>query len=176
MVFDFGISVKDYTERGRENQFPRIKKCPHCQGEEKIIWYGFYSRWCEQATIVIKRYLCKCCSRTFSLLPSFLCHRIGETVAVVESVLWHIDQGKSYRESREAIGHPELSYQRLQYWRKRWQKKTSQIRVLLPLKEMQKALDIFEHLSVFFSLPQNSGRLFETANCYFSLNFNLILL
>jgi len=97
-------------------------------------------------------------------------------VAVVESVLWHIDQGKSYRESREAIGHPELSYQRLQYWRKRWQKKTSQIRVLLPLKEMQKALDIFEHLSVFFSLPQNSGRLFETANCYFSLNFNLILL
>lgn len=176
MVFDFGICVKDYAERGKENLFPRIGKCPHCQAEGKIIWYGFYSRWCQQVAIVIKRYFCKRCSKTFSLLPSFLCHRIGETVEVVESVLWYIDQGKSYRESREAIGRPEFSYQRLQYWRKRWQKKTSQIRTLMPLKEMQKALDIFEHLSVFFSLPQDSGRLFEAANCYFSLNFDLTLL
>lgn len=175
MVFDFGICVKDYAERGKENLFPRIGKCPHCQGD-KIIWYGFYSRWCEQVTIVIKRYFCKCCSKTFSLLPSFLCHRVSETVEVVESVLWHINQGKSYRRSREAVGRPDLSYQRLQYWRKRWQKKVTQIRALVPLKEMQKTLDIFEHLSSFFGLPQESGKLFEAANCYFSLNRDQVLL
>lgn len=176
MVFDFGISVKDYAERGKENQFPRRQKCPHCQRLDKVIWYGFYSRWCQQLTIVIKRYFCKCCSKTFSLLPSFLCQRIGETVEVVEMVLWQINRGKSYRESREAISRPELSYQRLQYWRKRWQKKISQIRALLPLNEMQKTLDIFEHLSGFFGLPQDSGRLFEAANRYFSLNFEQALL
>jgi transposase-like protein len=176
MVFDFGICVKDYAERGKENQFPRIEKCPHCQGEDKVIWYGFYSRWCQQVTIVIKRYFCKCCSKTFSLLPSFLCHRMSETVEVVESILWNIEQGKSYRESKEAIGRQDLSYQRLQYWRKRWQKKITQIRALLPLKEMQKTLDIFEHLSSFFGLPQESGKLFEAANCYFSLNHDQVLL
>jgi hypothetical protein len=97
-------------------------------------------------------------------------------VEVVETVLRHISQGKSYRQSREAIGRPDLSYQRLQYWRKRWQKKITQIRVLLPLKEMQKSLDIFEHLSSFFGLPQESGKLFESANCYFSLNHDQVLL
>jgi hypothetical protein len=97
-------------------------------------------------------------------------------VEVVESVLWHINQGKSYRESREAIGRRDLSYQRLQYWRKRWQEKISQIRPLLPLKEMQKVLDIFEHLSSFFGLPQESGKLFEAVNCYFSLNYGKALL
>jgi hypothetical protein len=97
-------------------------------------------------------------------------------VGVVENILWHINQGKSYRESREAIGRPELSYQRLQYWRKRWQKKIAQIKAALPLKEMQKTLDIFEHLSGFFGLPQDSGRLFEAANRYFSLNLYQTLL
>jgi transposase-like protein len=175
-VFEFGSSVKDYAERGKGNQFPRREKCPHCQRQDKVIWYGFYSRWCHQVTIVIKRYFCKHCLKTFSLMPSFLCHRISETVEVVERILWQIDQGKSYRESREAVGRPELSYQRVQYWRKRWQKKITQIRVVLPLKDMQKTLDIFEHLSSFFGLPQGSGRLFEAANRYFSLNLNLTLL
>jgi transposase-like protein len=176
MVFDFGISVKDYAERGKKNQFPRREKCPHCQGQDKVIWYGFYSRWCQQLMIVIKRYFCKCCSKTFSLLPSFLCHRISETVEVVERILRHIDGEKSYRESREAIGRPEISYQRIQYWRKRWQTKAAQLRAALPLKEMQKTLDIFEHLSSFFNLPHDSGRLFEAANRYFSLNLEQALL
>jgi hypothetical protein len=41
---------------------------------------------------------------------------------------------------------------------------------------MQNTLDIFEHLSSFFGLPQDSGRLFEALNRYFSLNFDLTLL
>ena len=176
MVFNFGICVKDYAERGKENQFPKREKCPDCQREEKVIKYGFYSRWCQQITIVIKRYFCKSCGKTFSLLPSFLCLGIGETVEVVQRILWHLEQGRSYRESGEAIGRPELSYQRLQYWKKRWQKKIQQIRAALPLKEMAKSLNIFEHLSSFFALPPDSGKLFEAANCYFSLNHNQALL
>jgi transposase-like protein len=171
MVFDFGISVKEYAERGKENQFPVKEECPHCQRQDKVIWYGYYSRWCQQLTLMIKRYMCKRCLKTFSLLPSFLCLGIGESLEVVEGVLCQLNQGKSYRESREAVRRPDLSYQRLQYWRKRWQKKVSQIRAALPLKEMQKTLDIFEHLSSFFGLPQDSGRLFEAVNRYFCLNF-----
>lgn len=176
MVFNFGISVKDYAERGKENQFPKKEKCPHCQKTKKVIQYGFYRRWCQQIEILIKRYFCKDCGKTFSLLPSFLCSRIGETVEVVERILWHIGQGKSYRQSSEATGRTDLSYQRLQYWWKRWQKKSQQIRAALPLEDMHKSLDIFEHLSSFFGLPQDSGRLFEATNCHCSLNLNQALL
>jgi transposase-like protein len=176
MVFNFEISVKGYAERGKDNQFPKKEKCPHCQRVDKVIGYGFYSRWCQQIRILIKRYFCKGCNKAFRLLPSFLSWGIGETLEVVEKILWHIDQGKSYRESKEAIRRPDLSYQRLQYWRKRWQKKIQQIRAALPLKEMNKSLDIFAHLSSFFGLPKDSGRLFEATNCYFSLNLNQALL
>lgn len=171
MVFDFGISVKEYAERGKENQFPRIEECPHCHRRNEVIRYGYYSRWCWQLTMVIKRYFCKHCSKTFSLLPLFLCVGIGETLEVVERIIWHISQGKSYRAAREAIGRPDLSYQRLQYWCRRWKKRVNQLKAALPIKEMHKSLDIFSHLSRFFGPAQDSGRLFEAVNHFVSKQF-----
>ena len=176
IVYEFGISVKDYAELRKCNNFPRIELCPKCQKANEIIKHGFYSRWCWELELCIKRYFCKACSITFSLLPSFLCQGISESLEVVERFLQHRSQGKTYKECSEAIERPELSYQRAQYWSKRWQKKISQLRGALPLKEMKKTLDIFQHLSLFFNLSEDSGRLFEATNRYFSLHFYRALL
>jgi len=176
MVFDFKSSVKDYAKRGKYNEFPAIKQCCLCQKVGHVIGYGYYSRWCRQWMIWISRYFCKSCGRTFSLLPSFLCRGIGETLQVVEGIIYYRDQGRSYRESMEAVGRTDFSYQRLQYWSRRWKRKAACIRSALPLKEMKKALNIFVHLSEFFCCPQDSGELFEAINKYFSLNFYRSLL
>jgi hypothetical protein len=171
MVFDFKSSVKDYAKRGKYNEFPTIEQCCLCQKVGNVIGYGYYSRWCRQWMIWIRRYFCNRCGGTFSLLPSFLCRGIGETLQVVEGIVYHRDQGKSYRESMEASGRTDFSYQRLQYWSKRWKKKVAVLRASLPLKGMKKTLNIFIHLSNFFHRPQDSGELFEAVNRYFSLHF-----
>lgn len=176
IVYEFGISVKDYAELGKHNNFPLLELCPNCQKAKKVIEHGYYSRWCWQLEVWIKRYFCKACSRSFSLLPSFLCQGICEPLEVVEKFLQNRSQGKTYKECSEVVGRPGLSYQRAQYWCKRWQKKISKLRGALPLKEMKKTLDIFQHLSLFFHLSEDSGRLFEAVNRYFSLHFYRALL
>src|SRR3990172_365437 len=160
IVYDFGISVKDYAAQGKYNHFPKIDLCPNCRRGNEVIGHGFYSRWCGQLVVWIKRSLCKAGypmgASTFALLPTFLCQGIGKPVQVVESFLWHRSQGKTYKGCNEAIGRPDISYQRAQYWCKRWQKKISRIRGALPLKGMKKTLNIFQHLSLFFGLAQDS--------------------
>ncbi|MBM7855782.1 hypothetical protein JOC37_002197 [Desulfohalotomaculum tongense] len=32
IAYDFGLSVKEYAVRGKDNDFPVIDCCPHCQG------------------------------------------------------------------------------------------------------------------------------------------------
>ncbi|OXB91781.1 hypothetical protein B9L23_10680 [Parageobacillus galactosidasius] len=33
---DFGIDVQTYAERGKENDFPLLKKCPHCRAKRPL--------------------------------------------------------------------------------------------------------------------------------------------
>jgi transposase-like protein len=56
--------------------FPRPNECPHCRIVDTLIGHGFYQRKALSQTQVyvlrIKRWYCKACQRTVSLLPSFL--------------------------------------------------------------------------------------------------------
>jgi hypothetical protein len=75
-IFDAGCGAQEYVEKGRHFLFPELSGdlCPHC-GKDLLRKHGFYSRYlvlrdfCE--AILIRRYICKQCGHTVSLLPSF---------------------------------------------------------------------------------------------------------
>jgi hypothetical protein len=75
-AFDAGCSAKEYQKQGKEFTFPDLTKelCPHCK-TDVLKKHGFYKRYLIllqfAGVILIRRYICKECGRTVSLLPSF---------------------------------------------------------------------------------------------------------
>jgi hypothetical protein len=76
IVTEFGCLVHEYIERCSGLVFPRPSECPQCRVVDALIGHGFYKRKALSPTQVyalrIKRWYCKACQRTISLLPSFL--------------------------------------------------------------------------------------------------------
>lgn len=76
IVIEFGCAVHEYVERGSGLVFPRPTECPHCRVVDQFIGHGFYPRHALAPTQVyvlrLKRWYCKACHATVSLLPSFL--------------------------------------------------------------------------------------------------------
>jgi transposase-like protein len=76
IVIEFGGSVHEYVARFPQLAFPRPEVCPHCHAVQLFISHGFYRRKALSPTQVflvrLKRWYCKNCHRTLSLLPSFL--------------------------------------------------------------------------------------------------------
>lgn len=73
-MHDFNISIYEYSQKGKNNIFPEINECPHCH--DIMIKNGFYIRYVITSSktyiIHIRRYRCKHCGCTLSILPSFL--------------------------------------------------------------------------------------------------------
>lgn len=76
IVTEFRCLVHEYGEHSSSLVFPRPSECPHCRVVDQFIGHGFYTRKALSQTQVhvlrIKRWYCKACRRTVSLLPSFL--------------------------------------------------------------------------------------------------------
>jgi len=91
IVTDFGCLVHEYVECFGQLVFPRPDRCPHCQVLEALIGHGFYWRKALSPTQVyalrIKRWYCKACQRTMSLLPSFLLRFRHYLLEVIQSVV-----------------------------------------------------------------------------------------
>jgi hypothetical protein len=76
IVTDFGRDVQAYVDDFDRLCFPRPQVCLHCQAVDALIGHGYYQRKpldLQRAYLIrIKRWYCKRCQRTLSLLPSFL--------------------------------------------------------------------------------------------------------
>ena len=90
IVTDFGCLVHEYIECFCQLVFPRPEVCPHCQVHDVMIGHGFYPRKAlgqvKVHVLCIKRWHCKACHRTVSLLPSFLLrfrHYLLEVIQLV---------------------------------------------------------------------------------------------
>ncbi len=71
--------------------FLRPACCPHCGQRDELIGHGFYWRKAKDQTQVfrirVKRWLCKACHRTLSVLPSFVLHFRHYLLAVIQAVV-----------------------------------------------------------------------------------------
>lgn len=74
IIHDFNISIQKYSKHQKLNDYPMLTECPHCH--DRLIKNGFYRRYVitfhNTYIIYIRRYRCKHCGLTISILPSFL--------------------------------------------------------------------------------------------------------
>jgi transposase-like protein len=91
IVTEFGCLVHEYVERCSGLVFPRPSECPQCRVVDALIGHGFYKRKALSPTQVytlrIKRWYCKACQRTLSLLPSFVLRFRHYLLDVIQSVV-----------------------------------------------------------------------------------------
>lgn len=101
IVIEFGCSVDEYVNHFPQLVFPRPEVCPHCHAVQLLIGHGFYRRRPITPTDVycvwIKRWLCKACRHTLSLLPSFLLSYRHYLLDVIEPVVvTRFEEGASW--------------------------------------------------------------------------------
>src|SRR5690242_10545685 len=71
----FAGSIQRYSEELSDPDRYRPDHCPQCDDHRPLTAHGFYSRTLVDVEfdgmIRVRRYLCRCCKRTVSLLPAF---------------------------------------------------------------------------------------------------------
>ncbi|MBI4788183.1 MAG: hypothetical protein HY782_14220 [Chloroflexi bacterium] len=102
IVIEFG-SVVEYLDQFAQLDFPRPEVCPHCGAVHLLIGHGFYLRQPltpTQAYVVwIKRWLCKACRHTVSLLPSFVLRYRHYLLEVIQAVvITRFEDGMSWNQ------------------------------------------------------------------------------
>lgn len=91
IILDFGRAVQDYIAHFSRLVFPRPECCPSCGTPRAFIGHGFYPRKPKDQTQVyriwIKRWFCKACHTTLSVLPSFLLRFRHYLLVVIQQVV-----------------------------------------------------------------------------------------
>jgi transposase-like protein len=91
IILDFGCTVQDYLAHFEHLVFPRPECCPLCGAPHTVIGHGFYPRKPKDQNHVyqiwLKRWFCKACRHTLSVLPSFLLRFRHYLLAVIEQVV-----------------------------------------------------------------------------------------
>jgi hypothetical protein len=121
ILHPFSGSVQQYLVELSDPDRFRPTNCPQCQAKQLPIAYGFYKRTvvdtCFDGVIAVRRYLCKICRRTVSLLPEFALPYLRSSVTVIGLFL----VARLLRDKTlQAALSPEMSYQRGQFWVRRF--------------------------------------------------------
>jgi hypothetical protein len=130
MLHPCGGSIQQYRQEISDPNRYRPAGCPQCQARCALIAHGFYCRTLVDVafneTIRVRRYLCRLCKRTVSLLPSFALPYLRFSLSVIGLFLVaRLLQGQSLREAAGAARQPHMPYQRGQFWVRRFQKQAA---------------------------------------------------
>ena len=91
IVAEFGLGVQGYVRERQECSCVRPDGCQNCLAAGQMIGHGYYQRQPKDDgkgwVIRIKRWLCKACGQTVSVLPSFLLRYRHYLLEVIEKVL-----------------------------------------------------------------------------------------
>ena len=91
IVVDFVGTEQEYGSRVRQRQWGCLGHCPLCGEEDCLIGHGYYWRKPKgmqgEGKVLIKRWLCKLCHRTISVLPDFLFSFRQYVVPVIQAVI-----------------------------------------------------------------------------------------
>lgn len=105
IIHDFKISVKDYSNNNKLNDFPIIDECPFCH--DVLIKNGFYKRYVIVSNIsyiiYIKRFRCKHCGLTVSILPSFLLPRFQRSLKDIFNIIYQYIKNRRLLIYRRAV-------------------------------------------------------------------------
>jgi hypothetical protein len=119
----------DIKERSAAERY-RPDRCPLCQARCCFLAHGFYYRTLVHAefddSIPVRRYLCRRCRRTVSLLPDFVLPYLRHSIVILSLFLVsRLLVGRSLRAAAQAALQPSMPYQRGQFWVRRFRKQAA---------------------------------------------------
>jgi hypothetical protein len=125
ILHPFAGSIQQYSVQVSDVCRYRPLRCPLCHAKCPLVAHGFYRRTLVDldfdGLIRIRRYLCRFCCRTVSLLPEFALPYSRFSVTVISRfLLARLLHGRSLKSSAEAAGQPGMPYQRGQFWIRRF--------------------------------------------------------
>ncbi len=127
ILHPFAGSIQHYLEAMTDVDRYRPDHCPQCEARQPLTGHGFYRRTLAdlafEGIIRVRRYLCRCCKRTVSLLPEFALPWLRFSIAVIALFLVaRLLAGLTLAASAQAAAQPAMPYQRGQFWIRRFHK------------------------------------------------------
>jgi Domain of unknown function (DUF6431) len=123
-------TIQEYAEEISDADRYRPEGCPQCGAKCPLAAHGFYCRTLVDVEfdgrIRMRRYLCRWCKRTVSLLPEFVLPYLRFSISVISLFLVaRLLQGRTLPEAAQVAGQTHMPYQRGQFWVRRLQKQAT---------------------------------------------------
>ena len=130
ILHPFRGSIQQYRHEISDPDRYRPDRCPQCQAGCPLRAHGFYCRTLVDVAfdglIRVRRYLCRLCKRTVSLLPEFVLPYLRFSVTIIRWFLVsRLLAKRCLRESARTAAQPSMPYQRGQFWIRRFQKQAT---------------------------------------------------
>jgi len=132
ILHPFEGSVQQYSEAVVDSDRFRPDHCPQCQAKRPLTAHGFYTRTLVDeefdGLIRVRRYLCRCCQRTVSLLPEFALPYLRFSITAISLfLLARLLGGRTFLAAAALAMLPGMPYQRGQFWVRRFQKQAQRL-------------------------------------------------
>jgi hypothetical protein len=147
ILHPFAGSIQQYADEIADPNRYRPDHCPQCEAKQPLRGHGFYRRTLVDAAfdgvIRVRRYLCRACKRTVSLLPESALPWLRFSITVISLFLVaRLFKGLTLVAAAVAAGLMNMPYQRGQFWIRRFQKQAPALGVsLAPLTASAAAAD-----------------------------------
>jgi hypothetical protein len=129
-------SIQHYAEKIADPDFHRPQGCPQCQARQPLCAYGFYHRTLVdvdfEGSIRVRRFLCRWCKRTVSLLPQFALPYLRFSVSVIGLFLFaRLLDHLTLKAAATAATQANMPYQRGQFWTRRFRQQAAALAATL---------------------------------------------
>jgi hypothetical protein len=147
MQIPFAGSIQRYFDEIADPDRYRQDRCPQCEAKHPLTGHGFYCRTLVDAAfdgfIQVRRYLCRSCKRTVSLLPDFVLPWLRFSISVIALFLVaRLLNGLTLEAAAQAAAQIVMPYQRGQFWTRRFRKQTPALSLaLVPLATQEHPRD-----------------------------------
>ena len=132
ILHPFPGSIQQYLEAISDPDRYRPDHCPQCEAKQPLTGHGFYCRTLADVAfdgvIRVRRYLCRLCKRTVSLLPEFTLPWLRFSVSVISLFLVaRLLEGLTLAAAALAASQKAMPYQRGQFWIRRFGKQAESV-------------------------------------------------
>jgi hypothetical protein len=177
ILHPFAGSIQQYAEEIADADRYRPAHCPQCQAQHSLTAHGFYSRTLVDGgfdgSIRVRRYLCRSCKRTVSLLPEFALPFLRFSVSILSLFLVaRLLQAATLAAAAVAAAQVVMPYQRGQFWVRRFQRQAEALCVVLAALAVPPAAPSFVHRSLV--MLQSIGWIAAHRFLFADLRFHLL--
>src|SRR2546427_11438430 len=125
MLHPFAGPIQRYFDEIADPDRYRPDHCPQCGAKHPLTGHGFYYRTLVDAAfdgvIRVRRYLCRSCKRTVSLLPEFVLPWLRFSISVIALFLVaRLLQRLTLEGAALVAAQASMPYQRGQFWIRRF--------------------------------------------------------